>query len=53
MPTLLTINASPRGEMSISRRLGDNTISHVHRVLSPSGAIAVNCREFGRSARLG
>ena len=38
MPTLLTINASPRGEMSISRRLGERYIHH-WRAAHPGGTV--------------
>ena len=38
MPTLLVIHASPRGEMSISRKLGDRFIHH-WRVVNTDGAV--------------
>lgn len=38
MPVLLTINASPRGEMSISRRLGERFIHH-WRAAHPDGTV--------------
>jgi FMN-dependent NADH-azoreductase len=39
MPTLLTINASPRGAMSISRRLGERYIHH-WLAAHPGGTVA-------------
>jgi FMN-dependent NADH-azoreductase len=39
MSTLLTINASPRGEMSISRRLGERYIHH-WLAAHPGGTVA-------------